>query len=112
MGIETVDYFVVVNGNVVGPIIPGRGLGQGDPLSPYIFIICAGGLSGLVRKAEARGEINSVKIFTNSPIIYHFLFADDRFLFFRENSNQTSKMKSILTIHEKASIQAINLQKS
>ncbi|XP_039690618.1 secreted RxLR effector protein 78-like [Medicago truncatula] len=67
--VETVDYYVLVNGNVTGPIIPGRGLRQGDPLSPYLFIICAEGLSALIRKAEARGDINGVKVCNNAPII-------------------------------------------
>jgi len=58
MCVETVDYSVLVNGNSVGPIIPGRGLRQGNPLSPYLFIICAEGLSALIRNSEARGEIN------------------------------------------------------
>ena len=83
MCVETVDYSVLVNGNATSQIIPGRGLRQGDPLSPYLFIICAEGLSALIRKAEARGEINGVKICNNAPIISHLLFADDCFLFFQ-----------------------------
>lgn len=110
--VETVDYSVLVNGNVTGPIILGRGLRQGDPLSPYLFIICAEGLSALIRKAEARGEINGAKICNNAPIILHLLFAYDCFLFFRATSNQALKMRSILSIYEKASGQAVNLQKS
>jgi hypothetical protein len=47
--VETVDYSINVNGHMVGPIVPGRGLWQGDPLSLYLFIICAEGLSALIK---------------------------------------------------------------
>ncbi|CAJ2636114.1 unnamed protein product [Trifolium pratense] len=110
--LDIIDYSVILNGNTAGPIIPGRGLRQGDPLSPYLFIICAEGLSALIRKAECKGDIHKVKICRNAPIISHLLFADDCFLFFRASDSEAVIMKNILSTYEAASGQAINLQKS
>ncbi|GAU39464.1 hypothetical protein TSUD_158950 [Trifolium subterraneum] len=110
--VETVDYSVIVNGQKVGPIVPGRGLRQGDPLSPYLFIICAEGLSALIKHAEDRGELHGVKICRNAPIILHLLFADDCFLFFKATTTEATILKNILSVYESASGQAINLQKS
>jgi hypothetical protein len=112
MCVETTDYSILVNANVAGPITPSRGLQQGDPLSPYLFIICAEGLSALIRQAEARGDIHSVKICQNAPIVSHLLFADDCFLFFRANIAEAEVMKNILATYEAASGQSINFQKS
>ena len=112
LSVETVDYSVLINGESVGPIVPGRGLRQGDPLSPYLFIICAEGLSSLIREAERRNEIRGAMICTGAPIISHLLFADDCFLFFKACESEAIVMKNILATYEAASGQAINLQKS
>jgi hypothetical protein len=52
MCLNSVQYSILVNGESVGPVIPGRGLRQGDPLSPYLFILCAEGLTTLIKKYE------------------------------------------------------------
>lgn len=54
-----------------------RGLRQGDPLSPYLFLMVAEGLSCMIKKAEERGELNGVKVCREAPIISHLLFTDD-----------------------------------
>ena len=54
MCVSTVSYKVIRNGVEVGPIVPSRGLRQGDSLSPYLFIICAEGLSSLIRNREGQ----------------------------------------------------------
>jgi hypothetical protein len=95
--VETVDYSVIVNATMTGPIIPGRGMRQRDPRSPYLFIICAEGLFALIKKVEGRCEINGVNICNNAPIISHLLFADDCFMLFRANTNQAQNMKQNLS---------------
>ena len=54
LAIETVhiaSYLVLINGEPKGYITPSIGIKQGDPLSPYLFLLCAEGLSSLIRKA-------------------------------------------------------------
>jgi len=97
---------------MVGPIIPGRGLQQGDMLSPYLFILCAEGLSALIQNAENRGDLQGVCVCRRAPRVSHLLFDDHCFLFFQEEENQANVMKQILTRYEAALGQAISLPKS
>ena len=53
----------------------------GDPLSPYLFLICVEGLWSLIYNAYVQGDISRCKIVCMSPSISHFLFADDSLLF-------------------------------
>ena len=112
MCVKSIDYSVIVNNNMVGPITAGRGLWQGDPLSPYLFILCAEGLSALIRQAEGMGDLHGVRICTDAPVISHLLFADDCFLFFRAKEYEARVMQNILKTYEEASEQAISLPKS
>jgi hypothetical protein len=110
--VSSVTYSVLVNYDKIGPINPGRGLRQGDPLSPYLFILVTEGLSTLIKKSVARGDLHGVKICRGAPPASHLLFADDCFLFCRSNLDETRHLMSILKTYEEASGQEINLTKS
>lgn len=55
---------------------PARGLRHKDPISPYLFLLCAKGLSNLSMREEA-GNIQGVQVCRGAPSITHLLFADD-----------------------------------
>lgn len=55
MAMETItiaSYVVLINGEPKGFISPSKGIKQGDLLLPYLFFLCAEGLSALLKKAE------------------------------------------------------------
>jgi hypothetical protein len=110
--VSSVNYSALLNFENVGPIHPGRGLRQGDPLSPYLFILVTEGLTALIHKAVDRGDLHGIKICRGAPVVSHLLFADDCFLFCRSNLSETNKLMEILKIYEMASGQEINLSKS
>ena len=55
--ISSVSYSALLNGQPVGNIKTSRGLCQGGPLSPYLFLMCAMGLQSLLNKAKVEGHI-------------------------------------------------------
>ena len=100
MCVTFIRYYVLMNGSEVSRIIPKRGLRQGCPLSPYLFIICAEGLSALLRQAESSGLINGSKVCRGAPSISHLFFADDSFLFFKSTKEETRVIHRILELYE------------
>ncbi|XP_019183755.1 PREDICTED: uncharacterized protein LOC109178674 [Ipomoea nil] len=110
--VTTVEYTILVNGETAGLVKPTRGIRQGDPLSPYLFIICAEGLSVLLQQAEARGDIHGVRVARGAPTITHLFFADDSLLFFRANEHEAKTIKDCLDVYSSASGQLINYDKS
>lgn len=48
--VTSVSYSFLINGKPRGYAIPSRGLWQGDPISPYLFLLCVEGLSALITK--------------------------------------------------------------
>ena len=110
--ITYVSYSVLINGVAFGNIIPSRDLRQGDPLSPYLFLLCADGFSSLIIKAVRNQMLSGLSIYRGCPKITHLFFADDSLLFCKANSQECQQLIEILCLYEAASGQKINADKS
>lgn len=91
--------------------MPQRGLRQGDPLSPYLFLIVAERLSVLIENQMNKGNLHGVCVARGAPPISHLLFVDDCFLFFRSNVQECGVMKNVLDTYSTA-LGQINFAKS
>jgi hypothetical protein len=100
-----------LNGHLLDPFTPTRGLRQGDPLSPYLFLFLADGLSSLIQDSIARGALHDLRICRRAPGISHLLFADDSLLFFQGNPQQALIVKEILDTYERCTGQLVSLGK-
>ena len=76
-----VSFSILVNGEPMGHIVPSRGLRQGDPLSPYLFLLCSEGLNGLIQNAVNDRKIQGFSLCRGGPKISHLFFVDDSLLF-------------------------------
>ncbi|CAN0872225.1 Uncharacterized mitochondrial protein AtMg01250 [Linum grandiflorum] len=82
--------------NMVGEeVLPSRGLRQGCPLSPFLFLFCAEGLSGLLRQAEMAGTLMGMRVSRSAPRLTHLLFADDSFFFCKAGIPEARRLKRI-----------------
>jgi len=110
--ISTVSYSFLLNSSAQGAVTPETWLRQGNPLSPYMFIICSEVLSGLCRKAQQNDALSGLRVSKGSPRVNHLLFADDTMFFCRSDPKSCKTLLRILKKYEEASSQMINISKS
>ena len=61
------SLLLLINGKPRGFIRPSRGIHQGDPLSPFLFLLCSEGLHGLIQHAANQGEIKGFPLCRKGP---------------------------------------------
>jgi len=107
-----VSYSVIVNDEVCGFFKPTRGIRQGDPLSPYLFLICMEVLTRVLRKAQMKKKASfGFKITPKVDKIPCLLFADDSLLFCRTNLESCRHLGNLLSKFCQSSGQLINFHK-
>ncbi|KAK0603121.1 hypothetical protein LWI29_001602 [Acer saccharum] len=101
--VSTSQLSFSLKGKVAGSITPSRGLRQGCPFSPYLFILCAEAFSSMIRHFEKDGRILGVRCCRGSPLVSHLFFADDCILFSKASTESGKCIREILNMYGKAS---------
>ena len=113
--ISSVQFSVLVNGSPEGFFSCSRGLHQGDPLSPLLFLLVMEVLSRMLRKVEDEGLIQGFKAGSNAVddlCISHLLYADDTILFCDADLDQLLYVRMALTCFEAVTRLRVNMAKS
>ncbi|CAH8262212.1 unnamed protein product [Arabidopsis lyrata] len=103
----TIGYNEIVHGYFKGK----RGLRQGDPLSPYLFVMVMNTLSLMLNKAAEDGRF-SYHHNCDKAKLTHLCFADDLLIFLDGSLSSVQNVLSVLQEFEQRSGLAISLQKS
>jgi len=110
--ISMVSYSILVNGEPNGDIRPSRGIRQGDPLSPYLFLLCSEGLNRLIQKVSSDDLIRGFSLCRVGPRITHLFFANDSLLLCHANMGDLQVIQDILTLYEHASRKQVDRGKT
>ena len=109
--ISFVRFSVLVNGSPSGFFSSSRGLRQGDPLSPLLFLLVMEVLSRMLRKTVEGGFITGFNLGSDVSIS-HLLFADDSILFCDANPQHMMYIRLVLTFFEAVTGLRVNMSKS
>lgn len=103
---------VSVNGCITDSFLPSRGIRQGDPMSPYLFILCVEFLS--IKICDANCDIfwKPCKIGGSGLKISHLFFADDLLFIGEATISNAMTLRSIMDFFSERSGQKINESKS
>ena len=110
--VRSVSFSVGINGIHGEYFKPTRGLRQGDPLSPYLFLLVSEVLSININCALSSGMLSGIKLSRMCPGLSHLFFADDSLFFTKADVTNCIALRNILTVYCEASGQTINYEKS
>ncbi|KAF7815286.1 LINE-1 reverse transcriptase isogeny [Senna tora] len=94
--VTTTSMRVKINGDMTYWFLPKAGLRQGDPLSPYLYVLCANVLSNHLITSQNDRSIQGIKIARGAPSINHLMYSDDILLFFRADKTTCDKVNKLL----------------
>jgi hypothetical protein len=109
--LSSASFSMLINGSPLGFFNASQSLRKGCPLSPFLFLLVAEGLSMLIKNVMRKGALKRIK-FSDSMVLSHFLFVDDIMIFGHGSLREISCLNEILDTYCKATRMEINIRKS
>jgi hypothetical protein len=104
-------FSILFNGVPSKPFSPTRGILQGDPLYPFLFVLMAEGLGRYLKTSVLEGYLKGLPLHNIQPTPSHIHFVDDTLLLNTPTTQEAIKLNSILTDFVDALGIALNLEK-
>ena len=111
--IGTATASVLVNGSPMDEFPMKRGLRQGDPLSPFLFLLAAEGFKSLMNSLSDTHLFHGYKVGSHVPtVVSHLQFADDTLIIAEKSWVNVRAMRAALILFEAMSGLKVNFTKS
>jgi len=89
----------------------GKGLRQGDPLAPFLFLVVAEGLEGVVKQSVSKGILQSVEVGENKVKVNMLHYVDDTMFLCKNSIQNVMALEAILCYFELAPGLKVNCKK-
>jgi hypothetical protein len=99
---------VLFNGSWTREFKPSHGIHQGDPISTYLLLLAAEGISCLLKNAMEKEDLARIKVAEKVSKVNHLLFVDDCIIFGKPTSGEATKINEVLLLYCNASNQCLN----
>ncbi|MCH80116.1 RNA-directed DNA polymerase (Reverse transcriptase) [Trifolium medium] len=110
--VTSVRTNVLWNGTRSDFFQPERGIRQGDPMSPYLFVLCMDKLTHLIEEAVHNGDWIPLRAGRAGTEVSHLMFADDLLLFGKATDKQMRSTMTVLNKFCDISGQVISMEKT
>ena len=110
--VNSTKISILFSGGALEAFNPSRGLRQGDPISPYLFILCMEYLGHLIDKKCMEGVWKPLKAFRENIGISHLFFTDDLIIFAKVDEDSCEAISEVLDEFCEESGQKVSMEKS
>ncbi|CAA0842636.1 Unknown protein [Striga hermonthica] len=109
--VTSAHFAILWNGRPSLDIYPSRGLRQGDPISPYLFVIIMERLTRTINREVSTRNWDPIVLSRGGPTLSHLLFADDVLIMAQANVTTAKTVNKVLHAFAEEAGLAINLKR-